>query len=523
MPAAWARSIAPAIRASAATSPSRCCRRRFAADPDRLHRFEQEARATAALNDPNIVAIYDVGTADGQPYVVTELLDGETLRGALACGPLPLRKALAYAQQIARGIAAAHRRGIVHRDLKPENVFVTADGLVKILDFGLAKLTEAGGRRCAALCRRPRRAWCSAPSATCRPSRRKGELADHRSDIFSFGAVLYEMLSGQRAFQGDSPVETLSAILKEQPPDLTLVVPGLSPALARIVDRCLEKNRDERFQTAADLRFRARGDLRRVDAGRGRCRAPRRVPMATGRPRRLARGDRCCRRLRRSARAGPSDGSRGSTSSRSGAAPCRARGSPPTGRPSSTARPGKARPTELFSTRPEAPEARPLQMTGTGIFAMSSKGEMAVVLEPRGFGRVEGTLARAPLAGGLPRQLAEGVLAADWGPTGRSWRSSRSASGRTCSSIPIGRTLYNPSPGHITHIRVSPSGDAVAVLVASRVWRHRRLGRAGRPGRAVHGRSRRGGTACSAWPGRRAARRSGSPAPAPARRRRFTR
>ena len=226
----------------------------FASDHSRLRRFEQEARATAVLNDANIVAVYDVGTFDGQPYVVSELLEGETLRSALSQGALPLRKAIGYAQQIARGMAAAHRRGIVHRDLKPENIFVTRDGLVKILDFGLAKLTEV-------LEGLPSAMSTTAPGVVLgtvgymSPEQARGQSSDERADIFSFGAVLYEMLSGQRAFQGTSSVETLSAILKEQPPDLTLVVPGLSPALARIVDRCLEKNRDERFQSAADLGF----------------------------------------------------------------------------------------------------------------------------------------------------------------------------------------------------------------------------------------------------------------------------
>ena len=172
-----------------------------------------------------------------------------------AGGPLPLRKALSLAQQIARGLAAAHRRGIVHRDLKPENLFVTHDGLVKILDFGLAKLTEGGAGSHSAASSTTAAGLVLGTVGYMSPEQARGEPSDHRSDIFSFGAVLYEMLSGQRAFQGNSPVETLSAILKEQPPDLTLVVPGLSPGLARIVDRCLEKNRDDRFQTAADLRF----------------------------------------------------------------------------------------------------------------------------------------------------------------------------------------------------------------------------------------------------------------------------
>ena len=173
----------------------------FATDHGRLQRFEQEARATAALNDANIVAIYDAGTFDGQPYVVSELLEGETLRSALTAGPLTLRKAVGYAQQIARGMAAAHRRGIVHRDLKPENVFITRDGLVKILDFGLAKLTEA-------IEGLPSAMSTTAPGVVLgtvgymAPEQARGETSDSRSDIFSFGAVLYEMLSGRARVPG---------------------------------------------------------------------------------------------------------------------------------------------------------------------------------------------------------------------------------------------------------------------------------------------------------------------------------
>ena len=176
----------------------------FATDEIRLRRFEQEARAAAALNDPNVVAIYDVGNVDGQPYVVSELLDGETLRTTLGSGVLPLRKAIGYAQQIARGMAAAHRRGIVHRDLKPENLFVTRDGLIKILDFGLAKLNEPVDPLHSAMS-------TTAPGVVLgtvgymSPEQAKGQTADDRSDIFSFGAVLYEMLSGRRAFEADSP------------------------------------------------------------------------------------------------------------------------------------------------------------------------------------------------------------------------------------------------------------------------------------------------------------------------------
>jgi len=229
-------------------------------DPERLSRFEQEARAAAALNHPNILAVHDVGARDEAPYIVSELLEGETLRGRLRAGPLPARKAIEYAIQIARGLAAAHEKGIVHRDLKPENVFVTDDGRVKILDFGLAKLTERELAVAAASLA------ATAPPDTLpgivlgtvgymAPEQVRGLPADHRSDIFAFGAILYEMLSGQRAFRGDTTADTMTAILKEDPPDLPVADRHIPPALARITDRCLEKSAAARFQSAGDLAF----------------------------------------------------------------------------------------------------------------------------------------------------------------------------------------------------------------------------------------------------------------------------
>jgi TolB-like protein/Tfp pilus assembly protein PilF len=229
-------------------------------DPDRLHRFEGEARAASALNHSNILTVHDFGSERGAPYVVTELLDGETLRDRLSGGRLPARKALDYAAQVARGLAAAHEKGIVHRDLKPENLFVTKDGRVKILDFGLAKLThpEASG---APLTQAPTETRGTEPGVVMgtvgymSPEQVRGQLADHRSDIFSFGAVLYETLTGERAFRGDTAVETMNAILKEDPPELARTVDEIPPSLERIVRRCLEKIPDERFQSARDLAF----------------------------------------------------------------------------------------------------------------------------------------------------------------------------------------------------------------------------------------------------------------------------
>jgi eukaryotic-like serine/threonine-protein kinase len=231
----------------------------FAADADRLRRFEQEARAAAALNHPNILAIYDLGTQpNGSPYIVSELLEGETLRERLRSGPLPIRKATEFAAQIARGLAAAHDKHIVHRDLKPENIFLMKDGRAKILDFGLAKLTE----------RKPGEADTFAPTETgttpgmvlgtvgyMSPEQVRGLEADHRCDIFSFGAILYEMLSGKRAFRGDTNADTISAILKDDPAELTETNRAVPPAVERIVRHCLEKNPEERFQSASDIAF----------------------------------------------------------------------------------------------------------------------------------------------------------------------------------------------------------------------------------------------------------------------------
>ncbi|HEY7575344.1 MAG TPA: serine/threonine-protein kinase, partial [Thermoanaerobaculia bacterium] len=231
----------------------------YSSDPDRLRRFEQEAQSAGGLNHPNITAVHDLGTHDGAPYIVTELLEGETLRARLSGGALSPRKAIDYAVQIAKGLAAAHEKGIVHRDLKPENVFLTSDGRVKILDFGLAKLTQsetASG------------AQTNLPTAAgtepgvvmgtlgyMSPEQVKGKPADGRSDIFSFGAILYEMLSGARAFHRDSAAETMSAILREEPPDLSATNRSIPPGLERIVRHCLEKNPEERFFSARDVAF----------------------------------------------------------------------------------------------------------------------------------------------------------------------------------------------------------------------------------------------------------------------------
>ncbi len=236
-------------------------------DSDRLKRFEQEARATSALNHPNILTVYDLGTADlelgGAPYIVAELLEGEELRAQLAAGALPVRKAIEYAQQIAAGLSAAHEKGIVHRDLKPENLFVTKDGRVKILDFGLAKLKPqpfSGGVDSETPTMRPPEKLTASgvvlgTVAYMSPEQVRGETVDHRSDIFSFGLILFEMLRGERAFKRTTMAETMAAILKDDPPELSESNAKISPQLEKIVQRCLEKKPELRFQSASDLGF----------------------------------------------------------------------------------------------------------------------------------------------------------------------------------------------------------------------------------------------------------------------------
>jgi serine/threonine protein kinase len=226
-------------------------------DPDRLRRFEQEAQAAAALNHPNILAVYQLGTYEGAPYLVSELLDGGTLREQLQKDHLAVRRAIDYGIQVARGLAAAHEKGITHRDLKPENLFVTRDGRIKILDFGLAKLA------------RPREASHSAPTVNSEtepgvvmgtvgymaPEQVRSETVDYRADIFAFGAILYELLTGERAFRKSTSVETMNAILHDEPATISLLAPAVPMALQRVAQRCLEKNPDQRFQSAHDLTF----------------------------------------------------------------------------------------------------------------------------------------------------------------------------------------------------------------------------------------------------------------------------
>lgn len=225
-------------------------------DPERLHRFEQEAKAAAALNHPNILVVFQMGTYEDVSYLVSELLEGDTLREQVKHGPIALKKAIDYGVQIAHGLAAAHERGIVHRDLKPENLFVTKDARIKILDFGLAKLTHAEGET-----QLTEQILDTEPGAVLgtagymSPEQVRGQAADHRADIFALGAILYETLTGRRAFCKSTTAETMSAILNEEPTPISQIMPSVPPGLQRAMQRCLEKDPEQRFQSATDLAF----------------------------------------------------------------------------------------------------------------------------------------------------------------------------------------------------------------------------------------------------------------------------
>jgi serine/threonine protein kinase len=239
----------------------------FAHDQDRLRRFEQEARSAAALSHPNIVAVYDTGIHNGAPYIVTEFLEGQTLRKLIAQGPISAKKTAEYSRQIAQGLVAAHEKRIVHRDLKPENIFITKDDRVKILDFGIAKLTSlptasSDEETIALMTTQTKVGSVLGTVAYMSPEQLRGQTVDHRSDIFSTGSIIYEMLTGQRAFSGETEVDTMTSVLKDDPPELSSLRQGIPAGFEQIVRHCLEKDPEQRFQSTRDLAF-------SLDAGAG--------------------------------------------------------------------------------------------------------------------------------------------------------------------------------------------------------------------------------------------------------------
>ena len=464
----------------------------FSQDPDRLKRFEVEARAAGVLNHPNITAVYDFGTHDGAPYIVTELLEGETLRSRLGPGAISPRKSIDYAVQIAKGLAAAHEKGIVHRDLKPENVFLTKDGRVKILDFGLAKLKldggESGQTDVGTVSGGTQPGVVLGTMGYMSPEQVRGKPADKRSDLFSFGTILYEMLAGQRAFRGDTAADTITAILTKEPPDLSQTNKDVPPGLDRIVRHCLEKNPEERFESARDVAF----DLEALSGLSGTSTATGVHALPAERSRKpwlllalaavLGGGHRGAVRLLRRQEGRLRRAARPSARSPSRAAKSATRSSRRMDRRSSTPQPGTGRPFEVFINRPESPESRPFGLPLGQVARHLDVRRDGGPLEPsprRGF-RAHGPT-RADLDRG--RRSRETSLmtsqCADWSPDGKDLAIVRQVGAKNRLEYPIGKLLFETA-GWISHPRVSPYGDA------------RRLPRPSRPQRRRWPSSRRG-------------------------------
>jgi eukaryotic-like serine/threonine-protein kinase len=440
----------------------------FAHDEERLRRFEQEAQAAAALNHPNILAVYQVGQHDGAPFIVTELLEGESLRARLTEGALPVRKAIEYALQVARGIGAAHERGIIHRDLKPDNVFVTNDGRVKVLDFGIAKLTRAedGPRETdnPTVSVQTEAGSVLGTVGYMAPEQVRGQAVDARADIFSLGAILYEMLSGQRAFKKDTAADTLSAVLREDPPDLATADRHLPLVLERIVKRCLEKNPHERFQSARDLAF-ALEDLSSVssthvaalDEPAQRFKKP---MVIAGAVLALLLAGVAGASWRAFTVVAPEQPVYQRLTFRRGAV-LSARFAPD----AKTVVYGATwdgKPPETFMVTADSPESRSLGIPTSNIHAISSTGELAISLRTGAlFPPAAGVLARAPLLGGAaPREVMKKVEYADFGPDGSMAVTLDTGLGDRL-EYPIGTMVYEV-PGPIHQIRISPDGRLVA-------------------------------------------------------------
>ncbi|HTS38600.1 MAG TPA: protein kinase [Candidatus Solibacter sp.] len=454
----------------------------FSADADRLRRFKQEAQAAAALNHPNILTIYHIGEQDGAPYIASELLEGESLRQRLQAGPLPVRKAVDYAIQMARGLAAAHDKGIVHRDLKPENIFLTKDGRAKILDFGLAKLTrpeqDGSGPDSQTLTGRSEPGFVLGTVGYMSPEQVRGHVAGPASDLFSFGAVLYEILTGRRAFRGDTAADTMSAILKEDPPEMLEADRQVPPALERIVRHCLEKNPEERFQSARDVAF-ALESLSSASSSATSATSSLSTALATAAA--TSAGSRGKSKLAIYAVAGAGlalalvaagvwFGGRNKVAKPNYHRLTFRRGTvqsarfAPDGQTVVYSASWDGKPPDVFTTRPQGPESRSLGMKGSTLLSVSETGELAVLggahtVEPVYY---RGTLGRVPLEGGAPREIMANIQNAEWSPDGTGLLIIHQVSGLDHMEFPAGKLIAQG--GALNFPRFSPKGDRVAFV-----------------------------------------------------------
>jgi eukaryotic-like serine/threonine-protein kinase len=439
-------------------------------DPAALARFEREAKAVAALSHPNILAVHDFGSSGETTYAVMELLEGESLRQRLSDGALPTRKAAEIAREIALGLAAAHDKGIVHRDLKPENLFLTREGRVKILDFGLARqlgLAESGDTHSPTAAPGTEPGTVLGTVGYMAPEQLRGQPADHRSDIFSFGAVLYEMLAGRRAFHGETAIETMNAILKEDPPELSSSGKAIPPGLERVVSHCLEKKPDERFQSARDLAF----DLGAQSTASAATGAATTIPAPSLWRRRLVFSVVGLAGLAIALWAGTR------LSTGAGASHVRfqrltfRRGNvlsarfAPDGQTVVYGAAWEGKPSELFSVRTDSIESRPLGLDHANVLSVSSRGELAILIGRGSFQSPStvATLARVPLGGGAPRELQEDALSAAWAPDGEALAVTRvTSAGKNVLEFPIGHAIEE-SFSLLSLIAMSRGGDLAYV------------------------------------------------------------
>ena len=449
----------------------------LAHDQDRLRRFEQEARAAAALSHPNIVAIYDIGMHDGAPYIVSELLEGQTLRERLLNGSIPRRQAIDYARQIAQGLTAAHEKRIVHRDLKPENLFLTKDGRIKILDFGIAKLLnsafdsdagEAGS--IASMTTQTRSGSLLGTIAYMSPEQLRGKAVDHRTDIFSFGAIFYEMLTGKRAFAGETQVDTMTLILKEDPPEMIREGQDIPGAFEQVVRHCLEKEPENRFQSARDLAF-ALSTL--ADVTTSRQILPFRLETTRFRTWMLRIAAAlllvvAAIYLGIRLRTVQNPDFRRVTFERGTVYSARFT---PDGRTVVYGASWNGRPLQIYSTIPDSLLARPLELSSAYLLGISRSSELLLTMRGRPGSRLDfegGMLADAPMLGGTPREILQDVAWADWSPDGQ-LAVVHHVNGRDHLEYPIGKVLYQTS-GSISNIRFSQQGDKIAFLDHPKRW-----------------------------------------------------